>query len=590
MLLRYLLDAGFLDGRLRVIQSVPPLRIAEDRTPTCFLHVGTHKTGTTSVQNLLTANERMFAERGLYVPRSGRSEERSGHHNLAWELNDDRRFDAARGTLADTLREIAEHRSPRVCLTSEDFEYLHDRPHELRQLADGLGRIGYRAAVIVFLRPQADYAESLYAELVKHGLRLPFDAFLDTIVATGEFVFNDRWRFTFDYERLLDDFAATFGPAQIIARRYQGYAGDIVADFLELIGVAGSELRERIAQPRRLNAGLRFADVLTRFELNARSTRRSDDVPAIPRLRRVGGRFDPVHLREASRIVERFNAGNRRVAERYGALVPCVSGRDLVADLAAASGIDPVSRYRKGLVDIYAPLLAGPARPPIGDAPASVNMPVARADESAARLQFTWPARAEAIVVLTAVLGALAAFSFGRQSASTTLVEFGLLCTIFAGSSAGQCARYIAKAHGVIADDRFFEIWGVRLRTFAYAVVGLYALVNALLDVGLPRYSPDWISYPGTIATGAATLVVALVVWAKRRLPSDGGRADGPSLSDHQFFIACGCVALLVEMAHAVAPDWWLDTCIDLAVVGLAGIKMRAVLRSAADPKRDAIA
>ncbi len=550
----------------------------------CFLHVGTHKTGTTSLQTALAANERVFAEGGLHVPRAGRVDAWSGHHNLAWELNEDRRFDVTHGTLADALDEIAQRRAPRVCLTSEDFEYLHVRPHGLRLLADGLRGIGYQPVVVVYLRPQADYAESLYAELVKHGLSLSFAAFLNAVIANGEFRFRHDWCFTFDYDRLLDDFAAVFGAERIIARRYESGDIDTVSDFLTLIGAGMPRPGGREQQPRRLNAGMRFADVLQRFESNARSRSGSERVPAIPRVRRIGGRFDPVHLEEAGRIVNRFNAGNKRVAARYGALVPCVSGRDLVADVAAATGIDPASRYRKRLVDVYARMLADPG----ATQRAVVNPGSSR--ESFGVLQFTESARIEAVVVVTAAFAAITAFSFGWQTASTTLVEFGLLSVRFAASSAGRCARYTADAHGVIADDSFFDRWGARLRTIGYGIVGLYAFVNALLDVGVPRYEPDWISYPGTLATGCAMLVLIAVLFARQRLAVEiSGASHSASAIDHRFFIVCGSIAILVELAHAVAPQWWLDTLIDLVVVTLAGLKIRHSWRSGS-AKVDALA
>src|SRR5579872_2086723 len=135
----------------------------------CFLHIGTHKTGSTSLQALLTSNEQFLERNGILVPRTGRAWTGSGHHNLAWEWNGDERFNPALGSWRNLLREIRSHDPPSFCLSSEDFEYLHRKPDALCRIRRDLNSIGYRVAIVVYLRPQADYAESLYAELVKHG-------------------------------------------------------------------------------------------------------------------------------------------------------------------------------------------------------------------------------------------------------------------------------------------------------------------------------------------------------------------------------------------------------------------------------------
>ncbi|MHB1682023.1 MAG: hypothetical protein ACYCYO_04230 [Bacilli bacterium] len=100
-----------------------------------------------------------------------------GHHNLAWELNDDERFDPSAGNIQAFREELANVFQPRVILSSEDFEYLYcreDRLGLLKSLADSLGRDDY--AVVCF-RDWAGYANSLYAELTKHGLTKSAESF-----------------------------------------------------------------------------------------------------------------------------------------------------------------------------------------------------------------------------------------------------------------------------------------------------------------------------------------------------------------------------------------------------------------------------
>ena len=64
-----------------------------------ILHIGTHKTWTTALQILLAKNDRVLAKNNILFPVSGRLSEHSGHHNIAWELNDEPRFSGDRGGL-----------------------------------------------------------------------------------------------------------------------------------------------------------------------------------------------------------------------------------------------------------------------------------------------------------------------------------------------------------------------------------------------------------------------------------------------------------------------------------------------------------
>ena len=50
---------------------------------TLYLRVGTHKTGTTAIQAFVTTHSESFARTGLFVPRTGRIDEASGHHRRA---------------------------------------------------------------------------------------------------------------------------------------------------------------------------------------------------------------------------------------------------------------------------------------------------------------------------------------------------------------------------------------------------------------------------------------------------------------------------------------------------------------------------
>jgi hypothetical protein len=182
------------------------------------LHIGTHKTGTKSLQNMLVENESWFAEQQLYYPAAGRLPG-GGHHNLAWELSGDLRFEPTNGSVDDLRRELRDHEPESVLLSSEDFESLYRRAEPLTHLRSTLEGLGYEVVVVVLLREPTDYVPSLYDELRKHGLRQTLDDFVAAILANGGVMFRN-WDLRINFDTLLTGFADVFGADKVHAVRY----------------------------------------------------------------------------------------------------------------------------------------------------------------------------------------------------------------------------------------------------------------------------------------------------------------------------------------------------------------------------------
>jgi hypothetical protein len=296
---------------------------------TCFVHVGAHKTGTTAIQRFLAGNRDVLAHAGLSYPQSGRlSAQLPGHHNVAFELTGDPQFDRARGTLGDVTRELAGVQPRHACISSEVFQYLHVDDAGLVALRDALASAGFRPRIVLYVRAQDEYLESLYAELAKHGLLLSFADFTGTVMGHGIVRYGRGWAFRFDYTKLADRFASVFGADAMIVRNYDdgGCAGSLVRDFLAAVGVTDPAAADAAgAQAAYENQRLTTGGIIDRLFRNAAADLRDDRIAAagadlVARYpREAGAPFRPLSPGERARVTARFADDNERLARRWPA-------------------------------------------------------------------------------------------------------------------------------------------------------------------------------------------------------------------------------------------------------------------------------
>ncbi len=223
---------------------------------TICIHIGTHKTGTTSIQAFLASNRERLRLHGVYVPRAGTTDPRSGHHNLAWQLRGDPRYDPECGTLDDLLAELGAVDERHAVISSEDFEYCVQYPEQLTGLEQMLRAAGWEPWYLVLFRDQPSYAVSLHAELLRHGLTASFPRFVAEIVGHAKFIMKGDWCFYFDYAAFLERWGqATSGTIRVRSFVSATADGLLLDEFLDALGVPAGALTDRTLEAERLNAG-----------------------------------------------------------------------------------------------------------------------------------------------------------------------------------------------------------------------------------------------------------------------------------------------------------------------------------------------
>lgn len=139
-----------------------------------ILHVGTHKTGTTSTQDTLALNRSLLERNGVIYPEIGKA---NGQHGLVTEWIDLPKPLHLQTTAVEAWKMLGrEHgKSDRTVLISSE-ELSRSSPNmrvdmaHLRVLCSAFDEV----RVVCFLRNQATYMQSLYLEIVKGGRNIPW--------------------------------------------------------------------------------------------------------------------------------------------------------------------------------------------------------------------------------------------------------------------------------------------------------------------------------------------------------------------------------------------------------------------------------
>lgn len=306
----------------------------------CILHVGTHKTGTTSLQVGLQENLDALHRAGLHFVQSAWHGVVPGSAELAWELMGGRHT-ALLSTVVDELR-ASPYRT--AIVSAEDLSLLHANPRALAVLADAVRSAGYTPRVLVYLRAQGPFAESMYVERVKQGHVRPIERYLETIERTGSYLPDGTAQtIAFEYTKLLEPFVAEFGREFVEARAYPGDHDSslLFNDFLGALRALDPEfarypLNLQIGHPR-VNGSLAFVQLLGTLHMMLRPDEPLPEDPMefirvhAPEVSEADAhsRFALFGRSEHLRLMRRFAGDNAIVASTYAAAIPFVSETDV---------------------------------------------------------------------------------------------------------------------------------------------------------------------------------------------------------------------------------------------------------------------
>jgi len=193
-----------------------------------FIHIGTHKTGSTAIQNALGENRFKIRDDNIaLLPVSG----------LIARLGNASEYDSS---IVCKVREHIKKHASKVnkkinsyVISSETFSgnilYAYNNTNIVANILYE-ATLEFDVYIIVYLRRQDQFFESLYTQMIHEGKSYSFDHFYEQLKMSA-----------FNWLELLDAYAQYFGRDKILARRYDRKhlpdSNSLVNDFARVIGV-----------------------------------------------------------------------------------------------------------------------------------------------------------------------------------------------------------------------------------------------------------------------------------------------------------------------------------------------------------------
>jgi len=209
-----------------------------------YLHIGSTKTGTTSIQDFMANNFHFFKKCGIKYPRfcGDTNHKVSNHIKLAGYACNPNKENIVRKMLKlydldssiDFINRFRMAFEKNVNLDGYDYVFSSEHcsalltsEEEIKMLYDLLTCKGHNVKVIFYAREQVSYLLSSYSTQLKNG------STHDILYPNSEQI-NDKY----DYYAILQKWAKVFGNENIVARVFDKdelYQNDVVNDFLSII-------------------------------------------------------------------------------------------------------------------------------------------------------------------------------------------------------------------------------------------------------------------------------------------------------------------------------------------------------------------
>jgi hypothetical protein len=283
---------------------------------TIYLHIGMHKTGTTSLQRFLYSNHDVLLRHGFLYPRLDAAE--YAHYQHVTKI---RQLESAPERFFAFIDDALRQRADASLLISSEYLDAVRHPDQRRSLVHRLAQLkisGCTVKIIVYLRRQDEFIESLYQSTVRNPK-------LRGTMTFPEFLHDQSAHL--DYLAMLDDWAEEFGAGNLIVRIYAKdrlVNGSVIDDFLDILGIRSLDGFIALAK----DANRSYSAGVIEYLRQTNRLRNEEDQTALFSLlqeaipdewlyKRPGERHHYLDRAQRLSLLDSYRDSNRKVAELF---------------------------------------------------------------------------------------------------------------------------------------------------------------------------------------------------------------------------------------------------------------------------------
>ena len=271
-----------------------------------YIHIGTHKTGSTAIQETLRINKKLLKKNNCMLLRIKGLCDRI----LKMDSFDINRLDIEKNNVKRTIKKA---KCDNIILSCENLSgNVMNAYMDNELIARSLKYIfsDYQVKIIVYLRRQDFFIESLYTQLIHEGNSWSFNEFKKKIAIRS-----------FDWFAFLTRFAIFFEKSNLIVRPYEKIQlrdGDVVKDFFHLLDI---DMDARFKCPKKLNhdynrEALKIARICNTF-LDKNKKVRLRNLLQVTNYMQPFGHYSFFSKEERKALLTHYHSTNAMVAKEY---------------------------------------------------------------------------------------------------------------------------------------------------------------------------------------------------------------------------------------------------------------------------------
>ena len=218
---------------LRMFIMIKFFNLFKKKKKEVYVHIGMPKTGTTTLQNYLSAEYVNLEKYSILYPNSGR-ENCVGHHILTALELDEYTLEYSKKQYQKLIDEIEKSKCKKVIISSETYSGLKRDYLLIDDLSNYLGE-KYDIKIIIYIREHIDFIKSYYMQRLKGGRKIFENSFLGDIED-----FYKKNKDYFNYFKRIQYLETKFGKNNLMIRVYDKKLlddGDIIKDFLNILKI-----------------------------------------------------------------------------------------------------------------------------------------------------------------------------------------------------------------------------------------------------------------------------------------------------------------------------------------------------------------